>query len=309
MFFNTRASRQLGRRRMPAQRGVEMRPVVVEVALEQARREQRDHCRRAFEPRQFLGQPHQRLVGAIAVDREIGALQPGRPFQPTSDRLVPVQTKAEHDRFADEQDRTPPRIDWPRRIADTVTASVEVIENPPAGEILPSVACRHIDPAEMRVGAAERFLGRGPAIDAAPAGGSQRVLSNDQAHHDRDRNQPALDGNLAAAAIGKPLVQPVADRPDQRQAEQDQRRHARPATRSAAGRATGTCAAGCGDRTSSGRRQPPAGSTPRRRRSQQDVHQQCGPGRSAGLARAQQTAPRGGSSRIALSSAMTLLPV
>ena len=59
---------------MPVQLGVEMRPVRVEVAVEQPRHERDHDCNRLAEARQFVAQAHQGLVSRVGVHRDVGRL-------------------------------------------------------------------------------------------------------------------------------------------------------------------------------------------------------------------------------------------
>ena len=95
-----------------------MRPVVVEIAVEQHRHERDHHRDRAAEARQLAAQAHEGLVGRIGVDREVrrpGCRSSPRPAAAIVSR--PWQAVAEQDRFAGEDDRRPIEVESARRAA------------------------------------------------------------------------------------------------------------------------------------------------------------------------------------------------
>ena len=92
---------------MPRQIRVEVRPVVVEVAAEERGHQQRDDGRRPPKSRQLLHEPRVRLIVAVAVHREVRALDAEHRGGLRGNRLLPRQSFAEHHRLPGEHDRRP----------------------------------------------------------------------------------------------------------------------------------------------------------------------------------------------------------
>ncbi len=74
----------------------EMRPILVEIAPKECGDEERDHGDWLAETRQLQLEPHVRLVVAVAVNGEVGWLDPEQRPGLGRDAVVPGQTFAEH---------------------------------------------------------------------------------------------------------------------------------------------------------------------------------------------------------------------
>src|SRR5206468_4083129 len=89
--------------REPYQSRPEMRAVVIEIAAEERRHEQRDDGQRLTESRKLALKPQVRLVGAEAMDGQVCALDVQHYAGLRRNALVKREPFAEHHRFADEQ--------------------------------------------------------------------------------------------------------------------------------------------------------------------------------------------------------------
>ena len=111
--------------RKPDQPRPEVRPVVVEVSAEERRHEERDHGHRPAKARKFRCKPQKCLVGAVAVDGQVRALQPDHRPDLGRDALVPGQPFAEHHRLAGEQQGRALRIDGLVGASDAISCRVD----------------------------------------------------------------------------------------------------------------------------------------------------------------------------------------
>jgi hypothetical protein len=146
---------------VPAQVAVEVRPVEVEIAVEQPGHERDHHGDRAPKARQLMPQAQQYLIGCVRIDGGVRRLDAGDRLDLRGNGVGPVEAVAEDDRFAGEDDRRPVEI---RPHAGMVRA---VAERP--GGVVNRAAAQHHKPGMVRLEAPAVFRVLDPLRFLVPA--------------------------------------------------------------------------------------------------------------------------------------------
>src|SRR5438132_12078313 len=104
-----------------------MRPVIVEIAIEDRRSKQHHHCGRPPKTRDLGLQPQIYLIGSVSGHSDVRTLDAGDLLGLRWNRVPPREPLAHHHGFPSEDHRRTIEIDWLDHAADAIAVAIECI--------------------------------------------------------------------------------------------------------------------------------------------------------------------------------------